>query len=226
MTPKPWFVVAFMAGLALIFGSGVTGIYLGAAGLLQRNTEFLRQRALISVFGYGDPRRMSKSQVAALINAQVVAGERCTDPETGRSFELIRAYTDASRTELKAYGFQFRGLGFWGPVQAILAISPEMTHTIGLVVLEQSETPGLGGRIEEAVFTDQFSAGIVVAPNDQGPFVRMGSPGAADADGRHVDAIAGATQTCMAVERMLNEHLGIFHRAMASRRAASSAGSQ
>jgi len=225
MTTKPWFIVGFMAAVALVFGSGVTGIYLGAAGLLQRNTEFLRQRALVSVFGYGDPRSMTKPEVSALVTAQVVAGERCTDPETGASFELIKAYADAGRTELKAYGFQFRGLAFWGPVQAILAVTPDLTRTVGLVVLEQSETPGLGGRIEEPVFTDQFRAGITVAPNGPGPFIRMASAGTPDPDGRQVDAITGATQTCMALERVLNQQLGVFHRAMAVRPAATSAGS-
>lgn len=226
MTSKPWFIVGFMAAIALVFGSGVTGIYLGAAGLLQRNTEFLRQRALVAVFDYGDPARMAKADVAALVTSQVVFGERCTDPETGAGIELIKAYADPGRTELKAYGFQFRGLAFWGPVQAILAVTPDLTRTVGLVVLEQSETPGLGGRIEEPVFTDQFREGVTVAPNGSGPFLRMASAGTPDPDGRQVDAITGATQTCMALERILNQQLGVFHRAMAARPAAAAAGGQ
>jgi Na+-transporting NADH:ubiquinone oxidoreductase subunit NqrC len=84
----------------------------------------------------------------------------------------------------------------------------------------------LGGRIEEPIFTDQFRQGVNVAPNDRGAFIRLGSPGAPDADGRQVDAITGATQTCLAIERVLNHQLAIFHRAMAARRATTPAGSQ
>jgi Na+-transporting NADH:ubiquinone oxidoreductase subunit C len=219
MTSKPWFIVTFMVAIALVFGSGVTGIYLGSADLLQRNTEFLRQRALISVFDFGDPARLGKAAVAALVTAQVVDGERCTDPQSGASFELIKAYTAADREQLKAYGFRFRGLGFWGPVEGILAVSPDLSRTVGFVVLDQSETPGLGGRIAEPVFTEQFRRGITVSPNPKGPYLRMGSGGPPDPEGRQVDAITGATQTSMAMERVLNEQLGIFQRAMAARQA-------
>jgi Na+-transporting NADH:ubiquinone oxidoreductase subunit C len=218
MTSKPWYIVTFMVGVALVFGSGVTGIYLGAADLLQRNTEFLRQRALVAVFDFGDPGRLGKDAVAALVAGQVVADERCTDPETGVCFDLIKAYGAADRKELKAYAFRFRGVGFWGPVEGILAVSPDLSRTVGFVVLEQSETPGLGGRIAEPVFTEQFRRGITVSPNPGGgPYVRLGSPGGPNADGRQVDAITGATQTSMAVERVLNTQLGVFQRAMAAR---------
>lgn len=226
MTSKPWFVVGFMAAVALVFGSAVTGIYLGAADLLQKNTEFLRQRALVSVFGYGDPRRLGKADVASLVQTRITADERCTDPETGARFVLIKAYEDQQRTRLKAYGFEFQGYGFWAPIRAILAVTPDLTRTAGLVILEQSETPGLGGRIEEPVFTEQFRRGVTVAPPAQGPWVRMGAPGAPNPDGRQIDAITGATQTCLAFERVLNTQLGVFHRAMAARPAAASSGSQ
>ncbi len=215
MTSKPWFIVAFMVGVALVFGSAVTGIYLGAADLLERNSEFLRQRALIAVFDYGDPERLDKAAVAALVRERVVAGEVRTDPQTGRQFSLLKAYEDAGRTTLRAYGVPFRGMGFWGPVQGILAVSPDLTRTLGLVILEQAETPGLGGRIEEPIFTEQFRAGIAIAPNPSGPVLRIAAPGSPNADGRHVDAISGATQTCLAMERLLNDHLESLHRAMA-----------
>lgn len=224
MTSKPWFIVSFMVAIAFVFGGGVTGIYIGAADLLERNTEFLRQRALVTVFDLGDPARLGKTGVAALVTAQVVAGERCTDPQTGISFELMKAYTAADRSELKAYGMQFRGLGFWGPVRGILAVSPDLTHTIGLTVLEHTETPGLGGRIEEPIFTDQFHKGITVSPNGSAPFIHLGSPGTPDPTGRQVDAITGATQTCLAIERVLNTQLGILQRAMAARRTAAATG--
>lgn len=225
MTSSPWYVVTFTAGIALLVGSGVTAVYLGAADRLQRNTEFLQQRALISVFDYGDPARLTKAEVAALVQAQVVNDERCTDPETGVTFDLIKAYTAADRKELKAYGFQFRGLGFWGPIRGILAVSPDLSRTVGLTVLEHTETPGLGGRIGEPVFTDPFRRGVTVWPPDHGRFLHLGRIGSADPSGREVDAITGATQTCLALARSLNTQLGIFHRAMAARRTARATGS-
>jgi hypothetical protein len=46
-----------------------------------------------------------------------------------------------------------------------------------------------------------------------------------DPTGRQVDAITGATQTCLAIERVLNTQLGILHRAMAARATTAAKGS-
>jgi hypothetical protein len=40
-----------------------------------------------------------------------------------------------------------------------------------------------------------------------------------------VDAITGATQTCLAIERVLNTQLGILQRAMAARQTSTPTGS-
>ena len=73
-------------------------------------------------------------------------------------------------------------------------------------MLEQKETPGLGARIEEPWFTDQFK-GLALAWNDpQGQRVLVGANPAPNA-ANEVDAITGATQTSMALMRFFNEEL-------------------
>lgn len=210
----PIYIVSFMVLLAALFGSGVTGIYLSASGVLRANDDFLRQRALVRVFALGDPEVMSKAQVADLVRERIDADEVRTDPVTGWRFNLMKVYEDDTHTRLKAYGFPFRGPGFWAPIEGILAVTPDCSHTIGISIVRQSETPGLGGRITESVFTDQFSAGITVSPNPDGACIRIS--GDAGEGERHVDAITGATQTSMAMDRILNEYLSRFHRAMAA----------
>ena len=98
-------------------------------------------------------------------------------------------------------------------------MSADRQKTIGIVILSHSETPGLGGRIVEPVFMDQFAAGIRVLPVVDGKALYLtasppepGSP----TYGRNLHAITGATQTCLAMERILNEHLTRFQRAMAA----------
>ena len=212
MKSTPLYIVGFMVAIAAVFGGGVTAIYLGSAGTLERNAAFFRQRALIQVFGLGDPGKLSKRAIAEIVEKHVVTGKTYVDPETGRRFEVMLAYEDAEHSRLKAQGFPFRGLGFWGPVRGILALTPDASRTVGIVVLEQSETPGLGGRIEEPVFTRQFEGGgVLVTPNPDGPFVRVVPP--PRDGGREVEAITGATQTSMAMERILNTTLESYHRA-------------
>ncbi len=220
-TQRPSYVVGFMVCLAAVFGSGVTGIYLGASDTLRRNAEFQRQRSLVQVFGLGDPQELSKARVAELIRDRLDDTEEGKDPETGWTFRLLKVYRDESRSELQAYGFPFRGPGFWGPIEGVLAVDPTLTRTIGIAILRQSETPGLGGRIVEPVFTEQFRRGILIGANPRGEYLKVSAPDPA-AGPRQVDAITGATQTSMAMDRLLNECLARFHRAMAARRAAES----
>ena len=87
-----------------------------------------------------------------------------------------------------------------------------------MVFIEQAETPGLGGRITEDAFEQQFK-GLNAAPPEQGRqyiYVARERPENRNDPrfGRSVDAITGATQTSMAVERLLNADLEQFRRAM------------
>lgn len=217
MNQKPAYIIGFMVALAAVFGTLVTGLHLGSAAVLERNNAFLRQQSLVEVFGLGDPVALGPRQVADLVQRRVVPQTGVRDPLTGAEVDVLAAYADDAQETLLAYGLRFRGSGFWGPIEGILAVSPGFDRTVGLVITEQSETPGLGGRIEEPIFTDQFRRGIVAGPAEDDRSLRFAAPGTPDADGRQVDAITGATQTSMAMETILNENLGRFHRAMQAR---------
>ncbi|MBT3379057.1 MAG: FMN-binding protein [Lentisphaerae bacterium] len=210
------YVILFMVVMAAIFGAGVTGINLVSESTLEANAAYLRDRALVEVLNLGDLDSLSKADVAALVAERVDQEEVCKDPETGWTFKLIKAYEDAEKTRLAAYAFRFRGPGFWAPIEGILAVEPGLERTCGLTILEQSETPGLGGRVAEPVFLDQFveENGILIAPSDTGRTVVLNSERAGD---RCLDGITGATQTSMAMERILNQYLACFHRAVSNR---------
>ena len=71
---------------------------------------------------------------------------------------------------------------------------------IGLEFISQEETPGLGGRIDELEFKEQFRDIII---NDDGTNYIIYNP----ASGGNVDAISGATLTSQAVADFLNKDL-------------------
>lgn len=91
----------------------------------------------------------------------------------------------------------FSGPGLWDRIQAVLCISPGLTvqgfvsdKLLGIQILQQRETPGLGGRIEEKSFTDQFSG----FPLNQGsPKIVSGRPKSSEIE---IDGITGASMTC------------------------------
>lgn len=96
--------------------------------------------------------------------------------------------------------FAFKGQGVWGPIEGFLALEPDLLTVRGVTFHKQEETPGLGGEIEREWFRAQFRGKSIRDEN--------GSPGIpirkGGASGPHeVDAISGATMTCVRVEDML-----------------------
>lgn len=91
----------------------------------------------------------------------------------------------------------FEGSGLWGTIRGYLAVTPDLSEVLGLVFTEQNETPGLGGRIDEAPFKEQFR-GIKIGEDN------LFSYGNGD---NQVDAVTGATLTSNALLNILNRVL-------------------
>lgn len=90
--------------------------------------------------------------------------------------------------------FTFPGL--WGRIKAVMTVAPGITdrgfkvETIkGLRIINHKETPGLGGRIEEQTFLDQFKNFKREWP------LKILMTGKPDKPGE-IQGITGATQTC------------------------------
>lgn len=97
------------------------------------------------------------------------------------------------------------GSGYNGPINAILALAADMTTIAGLAITEQSETPGLGARIEEPAWLSQFP-GTKVA--DASGDIRFAVARGASGNEYEVDGITGATRTSNAITRMVRFWLG------------------
>jgi Na+-transporting NADH:ubiquinone oxidoreductase subunit C len=214
-----------MMAIAAFFGAGVTGLNLSTRKTVEANKKFIEQRALVELFGLGDIKQLSKSEIATIFETQIDRNEVLTDPKTGKEIPLLKAYTNAEKTELKAYGFPFTGIGFWAEISGYIAVDASLSKTVGLKVISQAETPGLGARIEEGFFVKPFYAGLDISqPTAEHSYLYMGTAGSPPApgspqDGRTFDAITGATQTSMAMERMLNVAVAEFNRSVQNRKA-------
>ena len=218
--------VLFMVAIAALYGAGVTGLHLSTVKAVEQNNRLIEQKALVELFGLGDVKTLSKDQIGQIVQTQIDRSETLTDPQTGKTIPLLKAYTDASRTTLEAYAFPFSGIGFWAEINGYIAVDSKLQKTVGFKVIEQTETPGLGSRIENEEFYGVFfSPGLNITPPAPGKnYIYMGTagskaePGTAQY-GRTFDAITGATQTSLAMGRMLNAAVAEFSRAAASRKA-------
>ncbi|MDT8298577.1 MAG: FMN-binding protein, partial [Spirochaetaceae bacterium] len=100
---------------------------------------------------------------------------------------------------------QFQGNGLWGTITGVLAVDSSLSQIIGLDVISHSETPGLGGRIEEDWFKDQFREEQI---GPDGITVRKGEGGVDDdKENSTVDGITGASLTSAAMEVIINNEI-------------------
>jgi Na+-transporting NADH:ubiquinone oxidoreductase subunit C len=94
-------------------------------------------------------------------------------------------------------GFTYEGSGVWGPIKGFLALNQDLETLRFVSVLQQEETPGLGGVVAERAFLEQF-VGIKIVPQIE---INQDS---GENKPNEVDAITGATRTSKAFETILN----------------------
>lgn len=97
----------------------------------------------------------------------------------------------------------FTGPGLWGNVTLALGFSQDLTRIVGYYPIAQVETPGLGARIADQWFVDQF-AGQKVPESGVFRFVAGNGTGDANKDNDTLDGVTGATITTNAVRDILN----------------------
>ncbi len=112
-------------------------------------------------------------------------------------------YFEAKKdTTLLGYAFFIQGKGLWGSVFSIVSLSPDLEKIIKLTITSQSETPGLGARITEAWFTDQFSDKIITVKGSPVKF-NLVSENKAELNNDEIKQITGATLSTKAVTDMV-----------------------
>lgn len=97
------------------------------------------------------------------------------------------------------------GSGYGGRIDAILALGGDMNTVHGVAVTGHSETPGLGGRIDEASWQAGFSGTEI---RDASGEVRFAVARGRSTSVHEVDGITGATRTGNGFTRMVRFWLG------------------
>ncbi|MBE3598341.1 MAG: RnfABCDGE type electron transport complex subunit D [Limnochordaceae bacterium] len=110
---------------------------------------------------------------------EAVTFNRLSQTDGARVFEAL----DAQGNRV-GYGVFTEGQGYHDVIRLAVGIDPEVKELLGVRVLQQSETPGLGSRIEEEGFLGQFAGKSL---DD------------AFMPGEDVDGISGATVSSVAV---------------------------
>ncbi|MEM9423420.1 MAG: FMN-binding protein, partial [Spirochaetota bacterium] len=98
---------------------------------------------------------------------------------------------------------QFSGMGLWDRIDGIISVNSDVSKIIGLSIIEQKETPGLGGRISEMEFQEQFRGEEIADKINM-----LASTGGDYSDNRSdsaFDAVSGATLTSTEFAKIVND---------------------
>ena len=90
------------------------------------------------------------------------------------------------------------GNGFQGKIRIIVGVNKNINNLLGLEVLEQLETPGLGAKVAETPFTKQFK-NILLTPEV------VAVKGITPSNPNEIEAITGATISSKAIVRIIND---------------------
>lgn len=101
-----------------------------------------------------------------------------------------------SQDSLMGYAYLTEGQGYQGKIKIIFAMDPGLSRILGMEVVDSVETPGLGARIREPFFKDQFRDLQAASPIE---CVKSADP----ADNR-IQAITSATVSSKAVVSIIN----------------------
>lgn len=184
------FLVAFLFVFVIALADNAT------ASQVARNQELVSAKAFLNAIN-----RYQEDSAAALDRFESIFG--AVEGE-----EVVEASADGETFLVK----QFSGQGVWGTITGVLAVNNTVDRIVGLDIIGHSETPGLGGRIEEEWFKDQFrnekitTGGITVRKGEG----RVDS----DPDNASVDGVTGASLTSAAMEVIINNEIETLREAV------------
>ncbi len=186
--PTTIYSVGFMILLAAIFSGILAALYIITNDKIVENGMLDKQKAILK---------------AASIDA--------SDDEVSKIFEEdFKLITDSPREvylyqkdDKDGYVFSYEGGGLWGQITGFAGIDKDLEKLYGISVYTNNETPGLGGRITEDWYQDQYRDLEV----KEGDFIVY-----RPAPGGNIDAISGATLTSNSMKDMLNSEIGAFEK--------------
>jgi Na+-transporting NADH:ubiquinone oxidoreductase subunit C len=114
-------------------------------------------------------------------------------------------YTFYVNNETGSIAYQFEGSGLWGPISGIITLESDFETIVRITILQQEETPGLGGVVAERPYLNKY-VGVKMTPS-----IDVTKEGATQDN--QVDAITGATGTSYAFEDILNANYSDYNAA-------------
>lgn len=192
------YTVFFMFITTLVFISVLTFVHLATKDIVALNENLAFRRSLFRAGGLVLPADAKAADAAYKKQVSLISNKQ------GRYYRLVKSGTNG-RPELQAYILRVVGSGLWGRIVALVGLTPDLKSVSGVEFTEQTETPGLGARIDEPWFKRQLVG-------KKGPTFTMDREGTRSGKPDSFDAVSGATVSSTAVKDILEKALRIAPR--------------
>ncbi len=193
-----WYPTVFMIILALVMTLILAFLEYGTKDRIQmlQNEDFNKKL----LYAMNIPFEPSDVDSIVANHIEVRPIDFVDSPE---SFFQSNYYVYRDGSDVLAVAFPIKGKALWGTVDAIVAMDKDLERMIGLDFVAHSETPGLGGRIDETWYKEQFREILL----DSGEKIYFVYPPASNAN---VEAISGATLTSVSIKDLLNDNIALI----------------
>jgi Na+-transporting NADH:ubiquinone oxidoreductase subunit C len=186
--------IIFMALVTAIFITVLAGLNYVTADTIAFNQQNQLRQKILYIFDMV-PDGGTDKDIERVFNENVIE----------KQWGDLKGYALVEGGQEIGYAVPINGAGLWGSITGYVGLNKDYTEIIGIEFVTQSETPGLGGRISENSYKDQYR-GIDISGKTDNFIISSPQPDS------NVDAIAGATQTSAAVVKIVNENIKLFFR--------------
>ncbi len=213
MASKPRISKAYTLGFAAAVTMVCSVLLASAATLLKerqdQNIQLDIKYNILTVLGLVDNPDLEAEKLLALykdnvstfvvdLEGQRVDGIKAEDVDPRKDPGLLPIYTRQDNGKIVAYCLPTQGKALWSTVKGYIALENDLNTVKGITFYSHGETPGLGGEIEQAWFTDSFKGKTILDGNGEIVSVQVVKgkirEGANNIEHK-VDGISGATLT-------------------------------
>ena len=181
--------------LAVAFGAALAAIEVNLSDIIaanKRNETLEKIPELVA----GSPTPLETSEGTIPINAT----QGSVTISKGRKTKVYTVYRALRGDQPAGWVIKASGQGYADKIELLVGLDPLVETIIGLYILKQKETPGLGNKITVNDWRSQF-----IGQKTHNPLqVRTGTESNANA----IDAITGATISSRAVTAIVNQTIG------------------
>jgi Na+-transporting NADH:ubiquinone oxidoreductase subunit C len=210
----------FSAVLCLVVSLLLTFAATGLKPYQERNIALDKKKNVLKAVGLIVPgQEMSEDGIVELFETKIKPywvdryGKIITESE--KTAEDLPIYLFMDSGGIHSYILPINARGLWGQIQGYLALKNDGATISGFTVYKHSETPGLGGEIEQRWFQENFVGKKIV--NREGGFISISIAKGAVKEKypeekwpNYVDGISGATLTGKYLSESLKDILSVY----------------